>query len=82
MFLVINAYCLTIAVVLTTCSRSGCVAVRLRTLWLVAVNPATHTPALLTHTHRIGKSLSIHKHTVFKGAVWKKIKNIQKVVCE
>lgn len=37
---------------------------------LVAVNLAAHTPTLLTHTHRVRKSLSIHKYVVFKGAVW------------
>lgn len=36
----------------------------------MAVDPSALTSALLTPTHRTGKSLSIHKHTVFKVAVW------------
>lgn len=63
-------YFLTIAVVLTACSRQRCIAVRIRALRLVAVDPSTHTLALLTHTHGIGKNLSVHKYTVLKVAVW------------
>lgn len=59
-----------IAVVLTACSWSRCVTARMRALCLVAVNRPAHTLTLLTHTHRVWKSLSIDKYTVFKGAVW------------
>lgn len=59
-----------IAVVVATCSGQRCVAVRVRALGMMAVNPAAHTPALLAGTHRIGKSFSIYKYTVLKGAIW------------
>lgn len=59
-----------IAVVLTACSRQRRVTVRMRALCLVAVNLAAHTFTLLTHTHRVKKSLSIYKCAVFKGAIW------------
>lgn len=49
----------------------------MRALCLVAVDRAAHTLALLTHTHGVGKRLSIHKHTIFKGAVWQRCKHLE-----
>lgn len=67
-----NAYFLTIAVVPTACSWQWRVTVRARALRLVAVNRATYTIALLTHIDRVRKSLPVHKHMVFKAAVWER----------
>lgn len=69
-----SSHLLTVAVVMTACSRSRRITVRLRALCLVAVNPAAHTLTLFTHTHGIEKNLSVHKQTVFKGAIWKRCK--------
>lgn len=45
---------------------------RTETLCLLAFSQAAHTLAFLTHIQRVGKSLSIHKDTVFKEAIFKK----------
>ena len=66
---------ITIAVVLAAGPGYGGVAVGTGALTRPAVHPPFRAHTLLTRVHRAGEGLPVHKHTVFKGTVWKNTKH-------
>lgn len=59
-----------VAVVVAAGPGRGGVAGGARAPRRMAVHPPVHAHTLLTHTHRVGEGLPVHKHTVLKGTVW------------